>query len=121
MFLTSTSMPSNMAMDEPRSEVVWLEGDRHIPPGRDHDDVSAWRIVKVPRLAALDVVVWAGTLPEQYNITPVPVDRVSQGGKSVGGVGFVPWDSLWQFPRVDHHVDEAVVVVELVCRWVIYY
>ena len=89
---TSCNMEGNVAVHEPGTRVVGLEGERDPPPGGQHGDVAALRVAevegskvarKVERVVGVELVAGdagrvggQGRAADDEEIVAVEVDRV---------------------------------------------
>lgn len=74
--LTSGSVPSDVAVQQPDAGVVWLEGDGDVTAGGHEHHVPSGRVDEVEALVAVDWVEGGLVLGEDDYVHPVPVQRV---------------------------------------------
>jgi hypothetical protein len=74
--LTRAGMPGNVAMHQPCTGVIRLEGQCEIPSRRQHGDVPAGRVVPFEVFRALPWIPRGAVLREDHEIRAVQMDWV---------------------------------------------
>ena len=67
-------MPANVAMHQPSTRIICLEGEKHIAAQRKHGDIAAREVVELSR--RLRGVVWRVLLVEDEEVVTVQVNRM---------------------------------------------
>lgn len=105
--LTRAGMPSNVAMHQPDTRVVRLEGKHKVTAGLQHGDVATRRVAKGKVLLRINLgrVEETSAALDDGEVVAVQMDGMG-AAKHVGRA----------VARVDDHVDEAIGVLRIVCN-----